>query len=205
VVINKKIALALVVTNIIFLGYSIFVFFYFHHTVFQYIGQPGPTGPSPDSVWILSISFLDVALYIGLYWVLGVFREHLLIKGAMFILLLLKIQAQFSLNWNSLESLAMRSFFQSIIVFFFYAFVALTLVLLFVHNKLIRGYFRSFVVMMVVAWILPYIGTYAYDNLNIHWLWIDRFFLDWLTFIPTLLIFLKVYRLSKQSPLSIQE
>jgi hypothetical protein len=198
VVINKKIALSLVVTNDIFLIYSIFLFFYFHHTIFPDFSRPEPIEPLSNSVWNILIAFLNIAVYIGLFWVLGAFKEHILIRGAMLVLVLLKIPALISLSWNSLESLAMHVLLQSIIVFFACLGVVLLLVLLFVRNKMIRGYFRWLVVLMFVALILPSIGAYAYDNLNIHWLLIDRFMLVWLSFIPTLLLFIKVYRLPKQ-------
>jgi len=144
------------------------------------------------------MAFLDIAVYIGLFWVLGAFKEHLLIRGAMFLLLVLKIPALISLNWNHLESIAILALFQSIIVFISCLAIAMLLVLLLVRNKIIRRYFRWFVGLMLVALILPSIGGYAYDNLGIRWLLIDRFLLVWLSFIPTLLLFLKVYSLPKQ-------
>jgi hypothetical protein len=96
-IINRKIALAMVVTNAIFLTYSIFLFFYFHHTIFPDFSQPEPIDPAKDSVWSISVAFLNIAVYIGLFWVLGVFKEHLLIRGAMLLLLVLKIPALISL------------------------------------------------------------------------------------------------------------
>jgi len=188
----------MVFTNIIFILYSIFLFFYFHHTIFPDFSQPEPIGPAKDSVWNISVAFLNIAVYIGLFWVLGVFKEHLLIRGAMLLLLVLKIPALISLSWDHLEDIAISALFRGIIVFFGCLVVAMLLVLLLVRNKIIKGYFRWFVGLMLVALILPPLGGYAYDNFDIHWLLIDRFLLVWLSFIPTLLLFLKVYRVPKQ-------
>ncbi len=198
-VINKRIALLLVFLNIIFLIYSIFLFFYFHHTIFPDFSQPEPTGPSNDSIWTISIAFLNIVLYIGLFWVLGVFHEHLLVRGAMLVLILLKLPALISLNWNPLESLALHSLLQSIIIFFGCLAIVMMLILLFVRNKTIRGYFWWFVGSMFVALISPSLGGYVYDDFGIRWLLVDRFLLVWLSFIPTLLLFIKVYGLSNQA------
>jgi hypothetical protein len=205
VIINKKIALTLVVTNLIFLTCGIFLFFYFHHTIIQDFTHPEPIAQLSDSVWSTFLAFLNMAVYIGLFWVLGAFREHILIRVAMLVLLLLKIPAIISLNWNHLESLAISALFQSLMVFFACLAVAMILMLLFVRNKIIKGYFRCFVGVMLLALVLPQIGAYAYDNLDIHWLLIDRFLLVWLSFIPTLLLFIKVYRLSRQSDFPMEE
>ncbi|MFI5140279.1 MAG: hypothetical protein ACHQIM_20840, partial [Sphingobacteriales bacterium] len=168
-------------------------------TIFQDLNRPVLSEPSSDSVLNIFVTFLDMLVYIGLFWVLGAFKEHLLIRGAMLLLLFLKIPALISLNWNYLESIAMRALFQSIILFFGCLAIAMLLVLLLVRNKVIRGYFRWFVGLMLAALILPTIGGYAYDNFGIHWLLIDRFLLVWLSFIPTSLLFIKVYHLSKQN------
>ena len=204
-VINKKIALALVVINTVFLAYSIFLFFYFHHTILQDFSQPQINGPSTVPVLNVFAGFFNIAVYIGLFWVLGTFKEHLLIRAAMLVLLFLKIPAIISLNLNDLDTIAMSALFQSIILLFACLAVAMLVVLLFVRNKIIKGYFWWFVGLMFVVLVLPSIGAYTYDNLGIHWLLIDRFLLVWASFIPTLLLFIKVYRLSKQNDFMAQQ
>jgi hypothetical protein len=198
-IVNKKIALALIFINAIFIVLGISLFFYFHHNVLPDFDKAEPTGPSRDSVWNILIAFFNIAVYIGLFWVLGAFKEHILIKGAMLLLLLLKVPAIISLNLNHFDSIAISAFLQSIIISFACVEVAMLIVLLFVRNKIIKPYFRWLVGLMFVALILPPIGAYAYDNFSIHWLLIDRFLLVWASFIPTFLLFIKVYRQSKQN------
>ncbi|BAU56042.1 hypothetical protein [Mucilaginibacter gotjawali] len=204
-VINKKIALALVVANVIFLIYSVFLFFYFGHTIFPDFTKPQATEPSADSIWNIIATFLNIVVYIGLFWVLGAFKEHILIRGAMLLLLFLKVPAIISLNFNHLDAIAMSALFQSIIVFFACLAVAMLIVLLFVRSKMIKLYFRWFVALMLVALILPTIGDYVYDNFSVRWLLIDRFLLVWASFMPTLFLFIKVYSLSKQNDFVVHE
>jgi hypothetical protein len=133
-----------------------------------------------------------------LFWVLGAFKEHLLIRGAMLLLIFLKIPALMSLNLNDSQPMSIPMLFKGVVVLFGGIAVVMLLVLLLVRNKMIRRYFRWFVGVMLIALILPSIGGYVYDNFGIHWLLIDRFLLVWLSFIPTLLLFIKVYSISKQ-------
>jgi len=205
VVINKKIALALLITNAIFLIYSIILFFYFHHTILPDFNKPEPTSPSPDSVWFIFVVFLNVALYIGLFWVLGAFKEHVLIRGAMLIIIFLKIPALMSVHLDYFQPISLPMLFQRVIVLLACIGVVMLLVLLLVRNKMIRKYFRWFVGLMLIALVLPLLGGHVYNNFGSRWLLINRFLLIWLSFIPTLLLFMKVYSLSRQSPLIVQQ
>lgn len=198
-IINKKIALVLISANVIFLIYSICLFFYFHHTVLPDFSKPEPTSPTPDSLWFIFEVFLNEMLYIGLFWALGAFKEHVLIRGAMLIIIFLKIPALMSVHLDYSYPFSLPMLFRGIILLFAYIGVVMLFVLLLVRNKMIRKYFQWFVSLMFIALVLPSFGGYIYDNFGSRWLLINRFLLVWLSFIPTLLLFINVYNLSKQN------
>ena len=204
-IINKKIALTLLITNVIFLIYSITLFFYFHHTIIPDFTKPESDGLSPGSVWFILMVFLNIVIYIGLFWIIGVFHEHLLIRGAMLIIVFLKIPALLSLNLDYSEPMLIPMLFRWVIVLFACVGIVMLLILLLVRNKMIRRYFRWFVGVMLIALIMPSLGGYVYDNFGVSWFLIDRFLLVWLSFIPTFLLFIEVYRISKQNNLKTQE
>ena len=114
--------------------------------------------------------------------------------------ILLKISTLLLIHFNNSQFLLDHNFvFDVVNIGNFVTLLYLLVALLMVKSNLIRLYFRWFVIIMVLAILLPRFGEILYDDFSMHWLLVNADVMTELCFVLTLTLFIKTFILSSKN------
>ena len=199
-IIKKPIALGFVICNAVYTVICIIRFIYTNSQVLIDINKPPPLDIPQNSIWYIVPQILYVIIFVGLVWLLKIFDEKFWMRLAVIAFIALKIATLLLIHFNDSQYLLDHNFvFDIVNVGNFITLLYLLVALLFVRNRLIRIYFRWFVILMILAFFAPRLGEILYDDFSIHWLLFNIDALSELCFIVTLLLFVKVYTIGKKN------
>jgi hypothetical protein len=196
--VNKRMALFFLLTNVAFIATGLlkFVLFYkvFETDIFK---RPYITAVPAYHLLTWAGAIFGVSIFIGLYWVLRIFKEPPWIWLSIIIFLIWKIililffnliqphighfllHNNVFIDWgysiNIIVSIYMLAFF------------------LFVKNPVIKRFLVAFAILMGVVYFFQYAGPTLYDNYGLHWALINVELLIYIAHLATLLLFAKLY------------
>jgi len=196
---NKKIALTFLITNLVYSICETFLFFRLNNQIIIDFSKGPPIALPLFSIWCVLPAVLLSTILVGLYWILIIFREKRWISTVFLIFVLLRVFSTATLFfyqewWTNFPSTS-----SPILLYLSYFIIACMIIsIMFIKNKSIRIYFRLFGILTALAYIIPRIGPYLYDNFSITWLMINQAALFQLCTFVSLAIFVKVWINSKK-------
>jgi len=195
-IINKRIALAAVICNLL---YSAICIARFIHTQSQIIidFSKGNTIPLDDnSLWYIIPQILYVFIFAGLLLVLNIFQAKFWIRLSVIVFVSCKIITLIIIHLTSDRFLISNNIlFQIINIANFLSWLYLLVAFILVKTPE-NTYFKIFAVLTVFSIALPALGGMLYDHMGIHWLLLNRDFMSQLCFMPTLILFIKMLSIS---------
>jgi hypothetical protein len=191
---RKQIAFALVIINFIYSVSQIWLFFHLNNQIIIDITKAPPSGLDISSIWGIVPEILGLIILLGLCWVLRAYKEKLWILLGMVLFTFWKIISGISfylygMQWAS----GMPSLFNALLDLYYFTLVYMVITLFFVRNKVIKWCFIWFGIFTAIAYIIPKVGPYLYDNFNIHWLMINQDALLQLCTFTSLVLFIRVW------------
>lgn len=200
--INKRSALFFLEVISAFILFGAVKFFYFHETFFKDFNRKIPQLPLTN-YWVLVMipGILAIIIYIGLFWMVKTFKEKRWIRSGIIVFFFAKIFCMLSIPLTGLTHIHYIDLYEVEVlnrVILSLGFYYMLLTLLFVKHRYMRGYFWCFVLLMVFCEIAAYAGPFLYDEYGYNWLLISSDVLFYLAFIPIMVLFAKVYNLSRK-------
>ena len=202
--INKRTALFFLIINSILVVSAIGKIFYFHETLIRDFNHPRPQLHQISYAVILTVQGIAaLVLYIGLLWIIRVFKEQKWIWSGIIVFLVVQLRMFISVlvvpyllkGRGYVELLHLfRLLFEISVAYMVVTFFA-------VSNRVIRVFFWCFAVLMGLNNLLAYLGPKLYDNFSIHWLLINPNFTFWIPWVASLALFAKVFNLGTEQRL----
>jgi len=197
--INRPIALSAVICNVLYTIICITRFFYLHNQIIIDFSKGAPVEVAPNSLWLVFPQILYLCIFTALIWVLKICYEKLWIIVGTTAFLIIKVITVVILHSINNHILITYDFiFDILSIANLFLLIYLVVSYFLIQNKYIRPYFRWLAILLVLSLLLPRLGEILYDDLSIHWLLINPDVMSELCFIPTLILFIKIYRRSLQ-------
>lgn len=199
--IGKRTAAFMLIVNSLLIAFGIGKFFYFHETVFRDFSRSVPQLSQLNYTLLFAIpGIFTLIIYIGLFWVIRVFKEKKWIRLGLIVFFAAKILS-IILPWVLYKYIESPNVYEVLIsnrlllgtgeAYMFFTF-------LFVRNKDIRRFFWCFVLLMVLGYLYVFFGQTLYDDFGYNWLLINPDMIAYIPFLATMALFVEVYNLSRQ-------
>jgi len=199
--IDKRTALFFLIVNIILVVSGVGKVFYFHETLIRDLNHSRPQlNQIGYAVVLAAQGIAALVLYIGLLWIIRVFKEQKWIWSGIIVFLVVQLRMFISVlvvpyllkGRGYLELLHLfRLLFEVSVAYMVVTFFA-------VSNRVIRVFFWCFAVLIGLNNLLVYLGPKLYDNFSIHWLLINPNFTFWIPWVASLALFARVFNLAKE-------
>jgi hypothetical protein len=200
--ISKPAALFFLIANGVLIAFGIGKFFYFHETIIRDFNRRVPHLTQFNYTLLLLVpGVLIFVLYIGLFWVMRVFKERKWVRSGVIVYFIVKVLTVILIpvvpllvgQRNYFEMLALnRILFQISLVYMFFTF-------LFVKQHVIRRFFWCFTALMALNELAAYAGPKLYDDFGYNWLLLNTDVTLYVPFVATLILFVEVFNLSNLS------
>jgi hypothetical protein len=191
---RKSIALTLVIINLFFSVSEAYLFFHLNNQIVIDFTKGPPIELPFHSIWSILPSILGLIVLIGLCWVLSIFKEKSWILAGMIAYAVCRIIGIIifvfiGLTWITSIPILSQILFCSIYILS--TFMVITV--MFIKNKQIKPYYMWFGIFTVIAYVIPQIGPYLYDNFSIKWLMFNQSALFQIPTFVSLVLFIKVW------------
>jgi len=196
-IINKKVAFFFLICNIVLVAAHFFLHFYLSESILGVNAlQPG-TNVSFGFVFAVVEIIFRLAISLGIFWVLKIFKEKSWLKVTFLAFFGWQILIVFSFGITNQQLLS----FSSVI---FYITISLLILLLIgfslMQSRTVRPYLIWFAALTLLELVLPLLGGFLYDNfVGSQWLLINQRFMSKLPPLATLILFIVVFNISRRN------
>jgi len=192
--IKKHVALGFVICNSIYLIACIVRFFYTGSQIIIDFSKTPPLVLPQNSLWYIVPQLLYVILFMGLLWLLRIFNEKIWIQLGVIMFILSKIATFLILHFKDNRFLIDNTFWYDVVnIGNFVTLLYLLIALFLIKTKTLRLYFRWLAILMIISILIPRLGQILYDDFSVHGLLINSDTMTQLCFVPTLILFIKIF------------
>jgi len=198
---NKRIVLFLLLASVVFIAIGILKFILFHQTfVVDIFKHPFVTPSLTYRTLTWAGGIFSLVIFMGLSWVLSIYRERQWVKLGIIIFWVWKIVlfVFFNLTFRHqhphpsysdalMKWLSVTNILNDAVSF------GMIVSLLFVRNGVIRIYFVAFGVLMAIVYFFQYAGSFLYDGFGLRWGLVNVELLIYIAHLAPLFLFARLF------------
>ena len=195
--ISKKTGTAYIIVNSLYILYFFMLMLWLKEPLITDVyNQPVILSTGVLATIQIVMSVLSLLIFIGLAWVLKVFKEKTWVIIAVWVYLILQLYFNLQSVLNIYRVPIINLFYNYTIYLNYAVLLFLVIALLFVDSPIIKNHYRWFGTAILLSMIVVRVGPYLYEHYSLRWALINPGIIKIIPFFISLFLFIKV---SKQA------